>query len=84
MATNGITTGKKNIGGKKEDYLQEKELEAYVDNINEIDTLVLYRLSLEGGGRISSQLLMGTNTAKRLSLSSSLGFELHEHVRTES
>jgi hypothetical protein len=54
------TTGLKNIGGKKEDYLQEKELEAYVKNINEIDTLVLHRLSFEGGGRISSQLLMGT------------------------
>ena len=54
------TTGLKNIGDKKEDYLQEKELEAYVNNINEIDTLVLHRLSLEGGGRISSQLLMGT------------------------
>ncbi|MCW4011289.1 MAG: hypothetical protein NWF05_11850 [Candidatus Bathyarchaeota archaeon] len=54
------TTGLKNIGGKKDDYLQEKELEAYVKGINEIDTLVLHRLSLEGGGRISSQLLMGT------------------------
>ena len=54
------TTGKKNIGGKKDDYLQEKELIAYVNNINEVDTLVLHRLSLEGGGRISSELLMGT------------------------
>lgn len=53
------TTGKKNIGSKKEDYLQEFELKAYVENINEIDTLVLHRLGLEGGGRISSQLLMG-------------------------
>ena len=54
------TTGLKIIGGKKDDYLQEKELERYVKSINEIDTLVLHRLSLEGGGRISSQLLMGT------------------------
>ncbi len=54
------TTGKKNIGGKKDDYLQEKELIDFVNNINEPDTLVLHRLSLEGGGRISSQLLMGT------------------------
>ena len=54
------TTGLKNIGGKKEDYLQEKELVAYVNSIDEIDTLVLHRLSLEGGGRICSQLLMGT------------------------
>jgi hypothetical protein len=53
------TTGKKNIGSKKDDYLQEAELKAFVENINEIDTLVLHRLSLEGGGRISSQLLMG-------------------------
>jgi len=53
------TTGKKNIGGKKDDYLQEQELKAFVENINEIDTLVLHRLGLEGGGRISSQLLMG-------------------------
>ncbi len=57
------TTGKKNIGSKKDDYLQEKELEVFVKNINEIDTLVLHRLSLEGGGRISSQLLMGTKTS---------------------
>ncbi len=54
------TTGKKKIGGKKDDYLQEQELKIYVENINEIDTLVLHRLGLEGGGRISSQLLMGT------------------------
>lgn len=54
------TRGKKNIGGKKDDYLQEHELTAYVNSINEIDTLVLHRLSLEGGGRISSQLLMGS------------------------
>lgn len=54
------TTGKKHIGGKKEDYLQEQELKVFVENINEIDTLVLHRLGLEGGGRISSQLLMGT------------------------
>ncbi len=53
------TTGKKNIGGKKDDYLQEQELKAFVGGINEIDTLVLHRLGLEGGGRISSQLLMG-------------------------
>ncbi len=53
------TTGKKNIGGKKEDYLQEYELKAYVEKINEADTLILHRLGLEGGGRISSQLLMG-------------------------
>ncbi len=54
------TTGLKIIGDKKDAYLQEKELEVYVNNINEIDTLALHRLSLEGGGRISSQLLMGT------------------------
>jgi hypothetical protein len=54
------TTGKKNIGSKKDDYLQESELKAFVENINEIDTLVLHRLGVEGGGRISSQLLMGT------------------------
>lgn len=54
------TTGKKKIGGKKDDYLQEHELKAFVENINEIDTLVAHRLGLEGGGRISSQLLMGT------------------------
>lgn len=53
------TAGKKTIGGKKDDYLQEHELKAFVENINEIDTLVLHRLGLEGGGRISSQLLMG-------------------------
>lgn len=53
------TTNKKHIGGKKEDYLQEQELKVYVENIGEIDALVLHRLSLEGGGRISSQLLMG-------------------------
>ncbi len=53
------TTGKKNIGGKKEDYLQPEELKAFVEHINEADTLVLHRLGLEGGGRISSQLLMG-------------------------
>ena len=53
------TTGKKNIGGKIDDYLQEEELKRYVENIGEIDTLVLQRLGLEGFGRISSQLLMG-------------------------
>ena len=53
------TTGKKKIGGKKEDFLQDFELKAFVEHINEIDTLVLHRLGLEGGGRISSQLLMG-------------------------
>lgn len=54
------SAGLKNIGGKKDDYLQEDELKIYVQNIREIDTLVLHRLGLEGGGRISSQLLMGT------------------------
>jgi hypothetical protein len=53
------TTGKKNIGGKKEDFLQDFELKAYIEHINEIDTLVLHRMGFEGGGRISSQLLMG-------------------------
>jgi len=51
--------GLKNIGGKKDDYLQDFELKAFVEHINEVDTLVLHRLGLEGGGRISSQLLMG-------------------------
>jgi len=61
------SAGLKNIGGKKDDYLQASdklgqgsELERFVQAIDEIDTLVLYRLGLEGGGRISSQLLMGT------------------------
>lgn len=54
------TTGKKHIGGKKENYLQEQELKVFIENINEIDTLALFRLGFEGGGRISSQLLMGT------------------------
>ena len=53
------TTGKKNIGGKKDDYLFQEQLKVYVEHINEIDTLVLHRLELEGGGRISSNTLMG-------------------------
>jgi hypothetical protein len=53
------TTGKKKIGGKKEDFLQDFELKAYVGHISEIDTLVIHRLGVEGGGRISSQLFMG-------------------------
>ncbi len=56
------TSGKKNIGGKKDDYLQENELKLFVENINEVDTLVLHRLGFEGGGRISSQLYMGKKT----------------------
>jgi hypothetical protein len=52
-------TGKKNIGGKKDDYLFEEQLKLYVQSINEIDTLVMDRLALEGGGRLSSNVLMG-------------------------
>ncbi len=51
--------GLKNIGGKLDDFLQEDELKRYVQGINEIDTLVMHRLGLEGFGRFSSQLLMG-------------------------
>lgn len=61
------SAGLKNIGGKKDDWLQASdklgqgsELERYVGGIEEIDTLVMHRLGLECGGRISSQLLMGT------------------------
>jgi hypothetical protein len=52
------TTGLKNIGGKREDYLHQEpaneQLKAFVENIPELDTLVLHRTQLEGGGRISA------------------------------
>jgi hypothetical protein len=52
------TTGLKNIGGKREDYLHQEpaneQLKAFVQNITELDTLVLHRIALEGGGRISA------------------------------
>ena len=65
------TTGLKNVGGKKDDYLQaddqlaqpeqpQTELERFVNSINEPDTLVLHRFCVEGGARISSALLLGT------------------------
>ena len=54
------TTGLKNIGGKKGEYLQEEELRRFVQAINEPDALVMHRVALEGGGRISSELLIGT------------------------
>ena len=53
------SAGLKNMGGKIDDYLQETELIDYVNHINEIDTLALNRLGLEGFGRVSSQLYMG-------------------------
>ncbi|MGD6851105.1 MAG: hypothetical protein ACQCN6_03495 [Candidatus Bathyarchaeia archaeon] len=53
------SAGLKNIGGKLDDYLSEDELKEYVKRINELDTLVLHRLGLEGFGRVSSQLMMG-------------------------
>lgn len=55
------TAGKKNIGGKKHLFLDESELIRYVQNIQEIDTLVLHRLTFEGMTRLSSAILMGKN-----------------------
>jgi hypothetical protein len=55
------TKGKKNIGGKKDGYLQEEEHLGFIKSINEIDTLVMARLVFEGMSRISSGLLMGKN-----------------------
>jgi hypothetical protein len=55
------TAGKKNIGGKKNQYLFEEELERFIGCINEVDTLVLSRLILEGMTRLSSGVLMGRN-----------------------
>jgi len=52
------TTGLKNIGGKREDYLHQEpaneQLKAFVENVSELDTLVIHRVMLEGGGRISA------------------------------
>lgn len=53
------TKGKKNIGGKKDTYLQPEELDAFIMAINRLDVLVLYRLIFEGMSRVSSGCLMG-------------------------
>ncbi len=45
-------------GGKLELYLQEHELIQFVKNIDCIDTLVMHRLGLEAGSRISSAMLV--------------------------
>lgn len=59
------TAGKKNVGGKKHEFLTEQELIRFVSNIQEIDTLVLHRLTFEGMTRLSSAVLMGKSNVDK-------------------